>query len=35
MKRLMLIGQSQCGKTSLMQCLRGEPLSYHKTQALD
>ena len=35
MKRLMLIGQSQCGKTSLMQCLRGEPLRYHKTQALD
>lgn len=35
MKRLMLIGQSQCGKTSLLQRLQQQPLQYHKTQALD
>ncbi len=34
MKRLMLIGQSQCGKTTLVQRLRDLPLSYQKTQAL-
>ena len=32
MKRLMLIGPSQCGKTSLTQVLRGETLRYQKTQ---
>ena len=35
MKRIMLIGQSQCGKTSLVQKLRGDTLVYQKTQALD
>ncbi|WP_409422920.1 EutP/PduV family microcompartment system protein [Pseudaeromonas sp. ZJS20] len=35
MKRLMLIGQSQSGKTTLVQCLQELPLHYHKTQALD
>lgn len=35
MKRIMLIGQSQCGKTSLVQRLQGDPMAYHKTQALD
>ena len=35
MKRLMLIGQSQSGKTTLVQCLKEQPLQYHKTQALD
>lgn len=34
MKRLMLIGQSQCGKTTLVQRLRNLPLCYQKTQAL-
>lgn len=34
MKRIMLIGQSQCGKTSLLQRLQGEPMQYQKTQAL-
>lgn len=34
MKRLMLIGPSQCGKTSLTQVLRGETLRYQKTQAI-
>ena len=34
MKRIMLIGPSQCGKTSVTQALRGEALSYQKTQAI-
>ncbi len=34
MKRLMLIGPSQCGKTSLTQVLRGETLRYQKTEAI-
>ena len=32
MKKLFLMGRSEAGKTSLMQALRGEELSYHKTQ---
>ena len=35
MKRLMFIGPSQCGKTSLTQGLRGEALHYKKTQAIE
>jgi len=34
MKRLMLLGPSQGGKTTLLQCLRGEPLEYRKTQSM-
>ena len=34
MKRLMLIGPSQCGKTTLTQVLRGETLGYQKTPAI-
>lgn len=34
MKRMMLIGPSQCGKTSLTQRMRGEALRYQKTQAI-
>lgn len=34
MERMMLIGPSQCGKTSLTQALRGEALQYQKTQAI-
>lgn len=34
MQRMMLIGPSQCGKTSLTQCLRGENIYYQKTQAI-
>ncbi len=34
MKRLMLIGPSQCGKTSLTRVLRGETLRYQKTRAI-
>ena len=31
-KRLLLIGRSGCGKTSLTQALKGETVTYHKTQ---
>lgn len=34
MQRIMLIGPSQCGKTSLTQRLRGETMAYQKTQAI-
>ena len=34
MKRIMFIGPSQSGKTSLTQCMRGEALHYQKTQAI-
>ncbi len=33
MQRMMLIGPSQCGKTSLTQCLRGENIYYQKENA--
>jgi propanediol utilization protein pduV related protein len=32
MKKIMLIGRSECGKTTLTQALRGETIQYHKTQ---
>lgn len=32
MKKIILIGRSECGKTSLTQALRGEKLHYNKTQ---
>lgn len=32
MKKIILVGRSECGKTSLIQALRGEPIVYHKTQ---
>ena len=32
MKRLILIGRSECGKTSLRQALKGDKITYHKTQ---
>ncbi|WP_213989537.1 EutP/PduV family microcompartment system protein [Sodalis sp. dw_96] len=34
MKRLLLLGPSRSGKTTLLQCLRGEPLVYRKTQSM-
>ncbi len=34
MKRVMLIGQSFSGKTTLLQKINGQTLSYQKTQAL-
>ncbi len=32
MKKLILIGRSESGKTTLMQALRGEKIHYEKTQ---
>ena len=34
MKRLLLIGRSGAGKTTLSQALRGESIHYHKTQGM-
>ena len=34
MKKLLLIGRSGCGKTSLTQALRGEKVHYQKTQGM-
>ena len=35
MKKLILIGRSESGKTTLMQALRGEEIHYAKTQYVD
>ncbi len=35
MKKIILIGRSECGKTSLTQALKGEKLTYHKTQYMN
>lgn len=32
MKKIILIGRSECGKTTLTQAMRGETITYHKTQ---
>ena len=32
MKKIILIGRSEAGKTTLTQALRGEEIRYHKTQ---
>jgi ethanolamine utilization protein EutP len=32
MKKIILMGRSECGKTTLTQALRGQRISYHKTQ---
>lgn len=32
MKKIILMGRSECGKTTLTQALRGEKITYHKTQ---
>ena len=34
MKRLMLIGRSGAGKTTLVQCIKALPLEYSKTQVI-
>ena len=34
MKKLLLIGRSGCGKTSLTQALKGEQVHYQKTQGM-
>ena len=33
--RLMMIGKTGCGKTTLCQRLNDEPLRYKKTQAVE
>ena len=35
MKKIMLVGRSECGKTTLTQALRGEQLKYQKTQSMN
>ncbi|MBQ3894631.1 MAG: ethanolamine utilization protein EutP, partial [Clostridia bacterium] len=32
MRKIILIGRSEAGKTTLTQALRGEEIHYHKTQ---
>ena len=32
MKKIMFVGRSECGKTTLTQALRGGTIAYHKTQ---
>ncbi len=32
MKKIIFIGRSECGKTTLRQALKGDKISYHKTQ---
>ena len=34
MKRILLIGRTECGKTALVQRLNGQALKYEKTQML-
>ena len=35
MRKLILIGRSEAGKSTLIQALRGEDIHYHKTQYVD
>lgn len=35
MRKIMLVGRSECGKTTLTQALRGENIKYHKTQYIN
>jgi len=35
MKRMLLVGRSEAGKTTLTQALRGKKVSYHKTQYIN
>ncbi len=35
MKKIILMGRSECGKTTLTQALRGETIHYHKTQYIN
>lgn len=32
MRKIILVGRSECGKTTLTQALKGEKIHYHKTQ---
>lgn len=35
MKKIILMGRSECGKTTLRQALKGDTISYHKTQYIN
>lgn len=35
MKKIILMGRSEAGKTTLTQALRGEKIKYHKTQYIN
>ncbi|MDO5516326.1 MAG: EutP/PduV family microcompartment system protein [Clostridium sp.] len=35
MKKIMLVGHTGCGKTTLTQALKGKKLVYHKTQYIN
>ena len=35
MKKIIFMGRSECGKTTLIQALRGQPIQYHKTQYIN
>lgn len=35
MRKLILIGRSEAGKSTLIQALRNEDIQYHKTQSVD
>ena len=32
MRKIILVGRSEAGKTTLTQALKGEKITYHKTQ---
>ncbi|MEA4924398.1 MAG: EutP/PduV family microcompartment system protein [Syntrophomonadaceae bacterium] len=35
MRKIMLVGRSGCGKTTLTQALNGQAIDYHKTQSVN
>lgn len=35
MKKIILMGRSECGKTTLTQALKGDVIRYHKTQYIN
>lgn len=35
MKKIVLMGRSECGKTTLTQALKGDVIHYHKTQYIN
>ena len=35
MKKIIFMGRSECGKTTLTQALKGKEITYHKTQYIN
>lgn len=35
MKKIIFMGRSECGKTTLTQAMRGQKIAYHKTQYIN